>query len=192
MRLTAAIYCGMLLALGILCWPREDLIFMCKSCSYWWWFYRFADLKVVSFQSIFAIRVVVQLVGFIPGVFSLLVCAVVSFRSGVSMEEFKCQKSYDFCMGSLTIPIIKLSWIALLHGCGKGAVLHFPVFLHERVKPKVFHYSISIIFIGSQLGWNNSLGLRYYYVDFSLGVIVYFSFLKWKKLSKFSFKLNKL
>lgn len=48
----------------------------------------------------------------------------------------------------------------------QGAVLHFPVLLHATAEPEVFHYSISIIFIGSQLGWNNSLGLRYYYVDF--------------------------
>lgn len=49
-----------------------------------------------------------QLVGFIPGVFSLLVCVVVSFWSGVSLEEFECQKSDDFCMDSLMIPIVKL------------------------------------------------------------------------------------
>lgn len=79
---------------------------MYKSCSYW--FYRFADLKMVSFQSIFEVQVVAQLVSFIPGVFSLCVCVVVSFWSGVSMEEYECQQSDDFCMGSLMIPIIKL------------------------------------------------------------------------------------
>lgn len=81
MRLTAEVYCGILLALGILSWPRQDLIFifMYKSCLYSWQLYRFADLKVVSwfwnmFLSVFEVQVVPQLVGFIPGVFSLSVC----------------------------------------------------------------------------------------------------------------------
>lgn len=57
---------------------------------------------MVSFQSGFEVQVVAQFVGFIPGVFSLLVCVVFSCWSGVSMEEFESQKNDDFCMGSLS------------------------------------------------------------------------------------------
>lgn len=61
-----------------------------------------------SFQCIFADQGFAQLVNFIQGVFSLSVCVVVYFWSGVSMEEYECQQSDDFCMGSLMIPTIKL------------------------------------------------------------------------------------
>lgn len=60
-----------------------------------------------SFQFIFEVQGVAQLVNVNQGVFSLSVCAIVDFWSGVGMEEYECQRSGDFCMGSLMIPTIK-------------------------------------------------------------------------------------
>lgn len=63
---------------------------------------------MVSFQYIFEVRGVAQFVNSIQGGFSLSVCVVVWFWSGVSMEEYESQQSDDFCMGRLMIPTIKL------------------------------------------------------------------------------------
>lgn len=101
----AAIYCCMLAALCILCCPRQDLFFI---------LYKNVNIGdgstglLISRCFRFSVQGVAQLVNFIQGVFSLSVCAVVYFWPIVSMEEYECQQSDDFCVGSLMIPAIKL------------------------------------------------------------------------------------